>query len=211
MRGVLYCRRMRSTLGQGRGCSSCGQSATSQRRNGSLFSPSLLPAATWRSGTPCCAVRWSSRGEVNGGGSVSGVLAQVLSVFHVPLPLFGGVSYCVWCTRRYLAAAHGGRDSPPSVVGAVMATHGERFGEGRLTAGFFVVVVRFMYCFSCEVHIVVMLTELCKFGLFAVLKGIIGSVMWTRGGKTDVHVHVTFQPSCRSGIVIVQWDLGPLY
>ena len=46
-----------------------------------------------------------------------------------------------------------------------MATPGERFGEGRLTGFFFFVVVRFMYCFSCEVHIVVMLTELCKFGV----------------------------------------------
>jgi hypothetical protein len=63
------------------------------------------------------------------------------------------------------------------VVVAVMATPWELFGEGRLTGVFFVVVVRFMYCFSCEVHIVVMLTELCKFGLFTVLKGIIGSVM----------------------------------
>jgi hypothetical protein len=31
-----------------------------------------------------------------------------LSVFHVPLPVFGELSYCVWCTRRYLAAAQGG-------------------------------------------------------------------------------------------------------
>jgi hypothetical protein len=61
-----------------------------------------------------------------------------------------------------------------------------------------------MYCFSCEVPIVVTLTQLCKFGLFTVLKGIIGSVMWARGGEMDVHVHVAFQPSCRSRIVIVQ-------
>ena len=174
-------------LRQREGFSSVGQSATSKRRNESLFSP-LLPAATW-SGNPSCAVRWSSRGEVYGVGSVSGVLAQVLSVFHLPLPLFGELSYCVWCTRRYFAAAEGGEIHRPVWWGPGWPPPGSGLGK-IVKLGFF--VVRFRYCFSCEVHIVVMLTELCKFGLFTVLKGIIGSVMWARGGKTDVHVHVAF-------------------